>query len=126
MRRQSNESVAQRIILALMTNHYERALELDRKGVAAEPLNPHRRLDLSFSEASMAWLLLEQGQFDAALASYRTSLRLRQEVFAADPDNEFAFRSLVRAHHSVADVFARKGDFPPAEAEARALAMASR
>jgi non-specific serine/threonine protein kinase/serine/threonine-protein kinase len=98
---------------------YERALELDRKGVEAEPGNPHPKLDLSFSYASIASLMRDEGELAGALRHYRTALDLRQQVFAADPDNQFAFASLVRAHQSIAGVLARGGDLDGAMAQER-------
>jgi len=98
---------------------YDRAVELDRRGVEAEPNNPHRKLDLSFSLASVASLLRDEGDLKGAFATYRTALDLRQQVFTADPDNEFAFSSLVRAHESIAGVLAREGDLARAVAEER-------
>jgi hypothetical protein len=46
-------------------------------------------------------------------------MKLRQEVYAADPDNLFALNSLVRAHNSLATVYARKADLERAIAQER-------
>jgi eukaryotic-like serine/threonine-protein kinase len=88
----------------------EKALALDRQLVAKEPANPVHRLDLSFSHAHLASLLLERGDLDGALAGYRSALDLRRALHAEDPANEHAFRSLVRAHHTLAGVLARRVD----------------
>jgi non-specific serine/threonine protein kinase/serine/threonine-protein kinase len=88
----------------------EKALALDRQIVAKDPVNPHHRLDLSFSHAQVAALLREKGDLDGALAGYRSALELRRAAHAEDPANEQAFRSLVRAHQSIAEVLGHKGD----------------
>jgi tetratricopeptide (TPR) repeat protein len=89
---------------------YEKARTLDQALVEQDPSNPHRRLDLSFSLASIGSLARDQGDLDAALANYRGALELRRAVYAEDRANEFAFRSLQRGHEGLAGVLARKGE----------------
>jgi tetratricopeptide (TPR) repeat protein len=87
--------------------------------VEKDPSNPHQRLDLSFSLASIGSLRRDQGDLDVALATYRSALDLRRAVHAEDPANEFAFASLVRGHESLAGVLARKRDVEGAVLHAR-------
>ena len=103
----------------LAREEYDQALALDRRDVDAEPSKPQYRLDLSFSLASIGSLLRDEGDLKGALPKYREAVALRQEVYAADRDNEFAYGSVVRGHQSLADVLTQMGDRTAAAREER-------
>jgi non-specific serine/threonine protein kinase/serine/threonine-protein kinase len=89
---------------------YEKALALDRKAAEAEPLDPLRKMDLSFSYGSIGSLLREEGDLAGASAAHQSALELRKAVLAADSMNEFALKSAIWAHKSLAGVLAARGD----------------
>ena len=69
---------------------YEKALDLDRRRVAAEPSRPIWRLDLSFAYGAIGAALMSQGDLPGALARYEEAVRLRRAVVAEDPGEDFA------------------------------------
>ena len=70
-------------------------------------------------------MLLEQGQLDLALESYRRSLAIAEALAKRDPDNAGWQRDLSVAHDRVGEVLERKGDLDGTLASFRAgLALA--
>ena len=88
------------------------ALELDGAVVAAEPQNPHFKLDLAFGHASMASLRRDQGDLEGALDAYREAVALGQQAFAADAGNDFAAERLASFLAALGDVCERVASRP--------------
>ena len=89
---------------------YEKAIELDRRRVAAEPSRPMWRLDLSFAHGAMGAALMAQGDLDGALARYREAVALREAVVAEDPREDFAKLALARGYERLSIIHGRLGD----------------
>jgi tetratricopeptide (TPR) repeat protein len=89
---------------------YERAVALDGMRVAMRPHDAGAKLDLSYSEASLANLLGGDGDTAAALAGYGRALALRQQIADADPLNRTAQARVARAHWAIAGVHGQTGD----------------
>ena len=89
---------------------YDKARELDRRRVDAEPSRPLWRLDLSFSEGAIGAALMGQGDLAGARAHYETAVALRERVVADDPEEDFARGALARGYERLATIRARQGD----------------
>jgi non-specific serine/threonine protein kinase/serine/threonine-protein kinase len=89
---------------------YEKALELDRRRVAAEPARSLWRLDLSFAYGAIGAALMATGDLPGALARYEEAVRLRRNVVAEDPAEDFAKVSLARGYDRLAIIRGRMGE----------------
>jgi tetratricopeptide (TPR) repeat protein len=89
---------------------YEKALELDRRRVAADPARPQWRLDLSFAYGALGSALMSDGDLPGALARYEEAVRLRRAVVSEDPGEDFAKVALARGYDRLAIIKGRLGD----------------
>jgi non-specific serine/threonine protein kinase/serine/threonine-protein kinase len=80
---------------------YEKALDLDRRRVAAEPSRPLWRLDLSFSYGALAAVVMKEDPA-TGLVRYEQAVKLREQVVRDDPDEDFAKISLARGYERLA------------------------
>ena len=87
---------------------YEKALELDRRRVAAEPSRPIWRLDLSFSYGSLGAAVMKADPA-TGLARYEEAVKLREQVVKDDPNEDFAKTSLARGYERLALVHSYLG-----------------
>jgi tetratricopeptide (TPR) repeat protein len=89
---------------------YDRALDLDRRRVAADPSRPQWRLDLSFAHGAIGAALMSDGDLPGALSRYEEAVRLRRAVVAEDPEEDFAKIALARGYDRLAIIKGRQGD----------------
>jgi non-specific serine/threonine protein kinase/serine/threonine-protein kinase len=87
---------------------YEKALDLDRRRVAAEPTRPLWRLDLSFAIGSLAAAVMHTDPA-TGLARYEEAVKLREQVVRDDPNEDFARTSLARGYERLALVHSYLG-----------------
>jgi non-specific serine/threonine protein kinase/serine/threonine-protein kinase len=71
-------------------DHARRAMELDRRRLAAEPHNAAAKIDYSTDLGQMAVSTKRLGRSDDALLLYLQSLAIRRELWEADRANVFA------------------------------------
>lgn len=93
---------------------YQKALALDEARVAAEPLQTIWRLDLSFSEGSIASAQFSDGDLDGARAGYERAVAARELAVKQDPHDDFAKASLARGYERLGGVYASLGLLPTA------------
>ncbi|HET7694168.1 MAG TPA: serine/threonine-protein kinase [Vicinamibacterales bacterium] len=87
---------------------YEKALDLDRRRVAAEPSRPLWRLDLSFAIGALAAAVMKTDPA-TGLARYEEAVKLREQVVRDDPNDDFARTSLARGYERLALVHSYLG-----------------
>jgi non-specific serine/threonine protein kinase/serine/threonine-protein kinase len=93
---------------------FQRALDLDRARVAAEPGVSLWQLDLSFSEGSVGALLEGNEDFIGARSWYESAVAHRLAVVKADPNEDFAKTALARGYERLAIIHNEMGDVPGA------------
>ena len=89
---------------------FQKALDLDRARVAAEPGTSLWQLDLSFSEGSIGALLDDDGDFAGARRWYESAVAHRLAVVRADPNEDFAKTALSRGYERLASIHGEMGD----------------
>jgi tetratricopeptide (TPR) repeat protein len=87
---------------------YEKALDLDRRRVAAEPSRPLWRLDQSFAIGALGAAVMNSDPA-TALARYQEAVKLREQVVRDDPNDDFARVSLARGYERLALVHSYLG-----------------
>jgi non-specific serine/threonine protein kinase/serine/threonine-protein kinase len=93
---------------------YARALALDQQRVAAEPWREAWRLDLSFSQGSIAAARLADGDLEGGRAGYEQVVATRELVVQQDPHDDFARQALARGYDRLGGVYAELGKAAPA------------
>ncbi len=67
--------------------HDRKAAEIDEGRIAADPLSPTARMDLSFDLVQLGWSLHELRDEKRAAETFNRAIALRREVATADPDD---------------------------------------
>jgi eukaryotic-like serine/threonine-protein kinase len=93
---------------------YARAQALDEQRVAAEPWNGAWRLDLSFSQGSIAAARLADGDLEGGRSGYERVVATREFVVQQDPHDDFARAALARGCDRLGGVYAQLGQAGPA------------
>lgn len=94
--------------------HFNEALVLDRKRLAAAPGDRSVLLDVAISLGSVASTHRLLGEHAQAIAGFRESLELRQGLSEADPGDVFARSRVAWMHMSLAWAYEDLGQFRPA------------
>jgi tetratricopeptide (TPR) repeat protein len=95
--------------------YYRKALAIDEKNAAADPLNVSGQLDLSFTMSSIASALKKLGNFNEAMRFVERSLEIQQKITTDDAANLFARMALVRSLTAKAAILAELGKTVEAE-----------
>lgn len=73
--------------LAKATESLDIAIDIDRRRVAQNPSDAVAKLDLTLGQSYMAALLQRKGDLPGAQRLYETTMSVRKELLAADPNN---------------------------------------
>ena len=88
---------------------YGKALDLDKRRVAADPTGRLWRLDLSFSYGAIGAALFAEDDFEGARQHYEQAVALRAQVVKEDPNEDFAKLSLARGYDRLAAIWTTLG-----------------
>jgi eukaryotic-like serine/threonine-protein kinase len=99
---------------ALALPHHARALALDQERHDRAPNDRGAKLDLAIDLSNVAFAHWRQNGLTDALALYRQSLTMREELLAEDPKDAFTRTKVAFVHRQLGELLRRLGN--PAEA----------
>src|SRR5207244_8787607 len=84
------------------------------RATALEPWKADAWMAISFSHSDIGFLLSDDKKFEEALAHYRKTVKIREELAQIDPNNARATMSLVSAYYRTAGVAVDSGEIETA------------
>src|ERR1700752_808238 len=98
----------------LASELYRKALAIDIENASANPNNVQFQLDSSLSYNSIASVLTNEGNFQAALEHCQKALSIQAKVVVDDPKNSFARTALGRNYRRLGDILTKLERFDDA------------
>ena len=100
-------------------HHYQRAIDVAREGHRNHPRNVSLRISETVALRAQSGVLLTQKRWQEAVPPLRESIRVYQEIVAADPDDVRTLSMMAATRHRLGQVFLGKQDRSAALIELR-------